>query len=298
MEWLRYNWFKFVGIAGIIFLALWFNKKPGESIFSGFPPLANVLGVSTLGGGSDGVSELMQSTQAAPPKYALRVLFIGNSYTFTHNIPKQLVNIASSDDGNVIQFTVQSVTRGGKSLKDLWAEGKAARILQNAKWDYVVLQDQSFWAMSAESIRETTDYVTRFDKLAKAAGAKTMIYLIWPRRPGSNWYKDPKYTSLRSADYMLSRFITETYKLSGALGAYPVGVGIYWSRVMKQYPEIPLYAEDAHHPSVAGAYLSALVFYKTLTGSDLSKVTFIPLGVSTDTAAKMKSVVAKPLSGS
>lgn len=239
----------------------------------------------------------MVSVTAAPPTYALHILFIGNSFTFFNDIPKQLVDIASSDPGNPTQFTVQSVTRGGIGLKELWDDGNAVAAIRANHWDYVVLQQHSGWALEPAWILDTMDYSKRFNEVIRQAGAKTLLYLTWPNKPGSHWYTDPHSPDARNPNYMLKQFITHTYELAEKLGAQTVDVGVYWQYVLAQQPGIEMYVNDAHHPSMAGSYLSALVFYKTLTGRDVMKIPFQPPGVSADAIEKIKAIVAQPLAG-
>ncbi|HVX12158.1 MAG TPA: hypothetical protein VHC22_13335 [Pirellulales bacterium] len=243
--------------------------------------------------GGEGVSPLRVSTVQGTPKDDLHLLFIGNSYTSVHDIPKQVADIASSDSGNSTQLFVQSITRGGVTLKELWEEGKAADAIRSRHWDYVVIQEQSFWAIT--NIEASTDYMERFDKLAHQSGAKTVLYLTWPRKPGSHWYTDGQTAFLRTPDYMLHQFIRQTYTVSLITGASTADVGIYWWRVLKEYPQIELYEPDGTHQSMAGSYLAALVFYKMLTHRDVTRTTFLPAGVSETDADTLRTVVSQPL---
>jgi hypothetical protein len=242
--------------------------------------------------GSDGVSPLYVSTGNST-KYALHVLFVGNSYTSVHNIPKQVADIASSDPGNATQFFVQSITRSGATLKEIWEEGKAADAIRSSRWDYVVIQEQSLWAVA--NVETSTEYFGRFAKLAHQFGAKTVLYLTWPRKPGSHWYTDGHTAFLRSPDSMLHKLIYQTYNIARITGASTADVGIYWWRASRDHPEIELYEADASHQSVAGSYLAALVFYKTLSRRDVTKATFLPAGISQTDGKTLRAVVSQPL---
>src|SRR5690349_8766443 len=83
----------------------------------------------------------------------LKVLFIGNSYTYANDLPRMMADIAKSNTDKRLQFDVGSVTQGGLHLIDIWNEGKALTAIQSGHWDYVVLQDQSVWAMFPENVR-------------------------------------------------------------------------------------------------------------------------------------------------
>lgn len=76
-------------------------------------------------------------------KDSLRILFVGNSYTFVSNMP-HLVSLIS-DSTNVKLVTSKS-TAGGASLSDHWNGEKGLKTkesISNGKYDIVVLQGHS-----------------------------------------------------------------------------------------------------------------------------------------------------------
>ena len=50
------------------------------------------------------------------------------------------------------------------------------------------------------------------------------------------------------------------------LDAFVAPVGRAWAASLKANPDISLYDDDGSHPNVYGTYLTACVFYATLTG--------------------------------
>ena len=69
-------------------------------------------------------------------------------------------------------------------------------------------------------------------------------------------------------------------------------VGEAFMDVIINHPEINLY-EDLNHPSIYGAYLSALVHYKTITGNSTVDVEYRPDEISIEIATILKNVVDK-----
>lgn len=70
----------------------------------------------------------------------MRILMLGNSFTFANNMPKTLANLI---DAEVVQHT-----RGGARLAeqlnpDTKMGGMTQAALENEKWDYVILQEMS-----------------------------------------------------------------------------------------------------------------------------------------------------------
>ena len=77
----------------------------------------------------------------------MRILMLGNSYIFTNDLPSILAEITGAE---VVQNT-----RGGARLREqLNPEtrlgAKALELLQNEKWDYVVLQEMSNGPITAK----------------------------------------------------------------------------------------------------------------------------------------------------
>ncbi|NBO18674.1 MAG: hypothetical protein EBV03_05480 [Proteobacteria bacterium] len=239
-----------------------------------------------------GVTAPVSSAASSKAVYALRVLFIGNSYTFYNNLPGMLLKIAESDPDNTIRFTVQSVTEGGIGLKELWERGNAYNAIQAGPWDYVVLQEQSFWAMFPESVITTTKMARLFDEQIRLAQSRTLLVTTWPRQPGSHWYTDGQTSFLRSPEYMLHQFDIKTQELSERLGgAVVIPVGDYWLAALGQHPDIPLYIADGTHPSPAGTYLAALVYYRYFTGRNAANIGYVPGGITAAQAKQLQALV-------
>lgn len=258
----------------------------------GYAGYSLLSGSSVTGGGlssSEGVTSVMEA-KPAQADYALRILFIGNSYTFTHNMPQQMVEMARSDPNNRTAYLVQSVTKGGVSLEEMWALPEVQQLLAE-KWDYVVLQQQSFWAMFPDSVISSIKIARDYDKLIKQAGGRTLLFTTWARKPGSHWYSDEQSAFLKNPDYMQKKFNEQTQALAEKIGAVAIPVGGYWAYVNSAFPDIDLYSADATHPSVAGSYLSAAVFYRYLSGRTLEIVSYVPPGISAETAKRLREAV-------
>ena len=200
---------------------------------------------------------LAVAAQAASP---LRVLFIGNSYTYFNNLPEIFGQLAMAGQPGLRVETV-AITVGGSTLAAHRQRGEAQKAIREGHWDYVVLQEQSalgstvlvngvahpgdpagFW----KSVRE-------FDREIKAAGAKTVLYHTWAVRAA------PEAQPV--LDYAYATIAKE-------LGAIDVPAGPAWQESMHGTPSVGvnLYYVDGAHPSPAGSYLAACEFYATLLG--------------------------------
>jgi hypothetical protein len=181
-----------------------------------------------------------QEVPAAKPR-ALRILFIGNSLTYTGDVPGRLEKLARAMGRRAV---VESVTAPGYSLEDHWRDGKAAAAIRKG-WDVVVLQQGTSSRQPDRS--QLLEFVRRFAAPIRATGAKVALYMVWP-------------TSDRMQDFRGA--ISAHREAATAVDALLVPVGEAWLRAMSADKRLRLYA-DAVHPGSLGVDLAVLTFYFT-----------------------------------
>jgi len=194
-------------------------------------------------------SMLTVSGPAQDLKDTLRVLFVGNSYTYFENLP-QVVSVLSEQTGTVL--ITEKITIGGAKLSEHWrgARGLNTREkIRNGDYDIVVLQE---WSLGTVNERDSAVYyLGLFSKLARETGAKPYYYLTWGRE------KVPQQQE------PISRVYRETAALNVAT---VVPAGEAWARARELRPDFDLFNPDGTHPSELGTYLTACVFVVTITG--------------------------------
>jgi hypothetical protein len=206
----------------------------------------------------------------------LRVLFVGNSYTFFNDLPRLVERLAEAAGGRPIE-TAQAV-RGGARLEDHWESSQVRQAIESGDWDFVVLQSQSRFGMprladgAGEPIPPESfhHHARLLDGLIREQGARTIFFLQWKRRDAPR------------AD---QRAITVGHhKIASELGALVSPVGLAWQQVRLEHPEIDLYDPDGSHPGPAGSYLAACVFYAVLLGET-------PVGLPTVESVEAETAV-------
>lgn len=174
----------------------------------------------------------------------MKVLFVGNSFTARNDVPRLIADIAAARGKQMEPRLIQA---GGASLRMHWNKGEAERSIRGGDYDVVVLQEQS--TLPIKNSRRMHENVRLFDEVIRSAGARTALYLTWARRHA------PESQAK----------ITEAYQSIGReLGAIVVPVGVAWEQVLREHPHIVLHDPDGSHPSPAGSYLAACVFYAVL----------------------------------
>ncbi len=173
------------------------------------------------------------------------VLFIGNSYTYLHDLPGIVQALADSAGGEHV--AVETVAEPDYALVDHLAVGTAQREIGKTRWAFVVLQQGP---SSVDVNRDTLRLATKtFAPLIAAAGGKPALFSAWP-------------TIDRRADFPRA---IESYKLAAAdVGGVFLPVAPAWLAAWQRDSTLALYDADGLHASVIGAYLSALVIYGRL----------------------------------
>ena len=177
------------------------------------------------------------------PDSKLRILFIGNSYTYFNNLPEMVAQLAASAKP-AKNIEARMVVRGGATLKWHWEDGAALKELQQHRWDYVVLQEQSLLPINEPDTLHK--YARLFDAEIKKAQAKTIFYLTWARQ------QQPETQAKLNEAYVST---------AKELGALIAPAGMAWQMAFKEDTKLQLHTLDQSHPNPTGSYLTACVFY-------------------------------------
>lgn len=200
------------------------------------------------------------SLQAREP---MRVLFIGNSYTYCNNLPAIVQSMA---DEKKVPMQVESYTEGAMSLRSFLntpRHAKAARMLAEGDYDWVILQDQS--QTPAYNPGDTMGAVERWCKLAAEQKTRVMLFLTWAHAHEMNGK-----VSLQSA---MQDDTSLTYcRAAIANKATVAPVGEAWRRWYAKHPGKTLHTRDLSHPTAEGSYLAACVIYSMLTDTPANKL--------------------------
>ncbi|HRG60193.1 MAG TPA: T9SS type A sorting domain-containing protein [Bacteroidia bacterium] len=197
----------------------------------------------------------------AQPK---KILFIGNSYVYTNNLPQVLYNLALANGDSIIY---DSSVPGGYTFQLHTTNATTLSKISAQDWDYVVLQEQSQMPSFPPSQvqTETYPYAQQLNDLilANDSCTETVFFMTWGRKYGdaSNCANYPPLCTFEGMQARLRQSYIEMADNNQALVA-PVGEAFKYARMADS--TINLYSPDNSHPSLAGTYLAACTFYATL----------------------------------
>jgi hypothetical protein len=190
---------------------------------------------------------LIVHSRATEPKPEIRILFIGNSFTYFNDLPRMVAELAEA--GGQRPLHCESETPGGCTLEKHWQDRKAVSRIQSGPWDFVVLQDQSEAPLRRRDAM--IEYGKKFDAEIKKQRAKTILYETWALQNQLE-----QQTAISQAYEGLAR----------ELNARLAPVGNAWQTALRSDPKLILHDMDHKHPNATGTYLAACVFYATLFG--------------------------------
>ena len=191
----------------------------------------------------------------------MKVLMLGNSYTYFFDMPKILQALF---DENGVDAQVDSITAGGRRLAQNADEGDplhaeiVKKCAQNA-YDVLILQEQSHTPMS--HYREFLRGVCGCVELVKPA--RTVLYATWGRKEGCDLLDEFGWTNQSMTEGLAAAYDAAARRVGGQ----SAHVGKCFFEIRKEYTAIELYDPDLSHPSYAGSCVAALTIYKKLMGS-------------------------------
>jgi len=189
----------------------------------------------------------------------LRVLFVGNSYTQVNDLPATFAALARAGGHRV---EVGMAAEGGQTLLGHTTSANTQNQLVPNRWDVVVLQEQSqipsvAWSRDNEMAPGAQSLVAEI----RGIGARPVLFSTWAHRDG--WPEN----GLDEATMQAA--IDASYRgLGQRLGAGVIPVGEAWTAANSAAPNIALWQDDGSHPTPAGTFLAAAVFYAALFGED------------------------------
>ncbi len=200
------------------------------------------------------VQSRAQATPAPIVAREYRVLLVGNSLTYTNNLPALLRAVGASQGTPIITETYAAP---GGILAERIKDGHVLAALNDRKFDVVVLQEQAgkLAACMAMALDQRTApcaaslraYV-QATELASAKGARTLIFATWG--PDDRWHGRLQ----RSAKMISQQSSADVFNAAGALQA-----------LKKASPGTNLFP-DGTHPSTQASLMLALALYREVTG--------------------------------
>ncbi len=207
----------------------------------------------------------------------MKVLFIGNSFTYFNELQDLFQNLCAAAGHDVV---ARRRTVGGYGMEhhtDFESEhGKAVLRDLSEGWDYAVLQGQSSQpALNRGLFLEKSKVLV---EKVREYGAKPVFYQTWAYQDGTD--------KIRSTGLSYAEFFEELkkgYAMAAEENDAPqVYVGQAFFALNQPAGPLNLICEDHFHPTLLGSFVSAVCFFRHFFPGERSD--FIPAGVTKEQA--------------
>lgn len=174
----------------------------------------------------------------------VKILYIGNSLTYSNNLPKLVEKEALK-----IGFTVSSTTiaKPNYALIDHWREGNIQKLIKSEGFDYVIVQQGP--SSQSEGRKMLIEDGQKIVDLSNKHGSVVCFYMVWPSRQYFQTFDD----------------VIKSHKMAAKLSASKlIPVGEVWQEYIDTTGSYDYYGPDGFHPSPKGSQVAAETIVRTL----------------------------------
>ncbi|AWX46323.1 hypothetical protein HME9304_03356 [Flagellimonas maritima] len=181
-----------------------------------------------------------------PPKISkgLKVLFIGNSLTYSNNLPK-LVKKEIRSKG--INLKTEMIAYPNYAIEDHWNDGKVQKLIAKNHYDFVIIQQGP--SSQEEGRNMLLSYGKKLKQLCESKNSQLVYFMVWPSRTYYHTFDD---------------VITNHREAALKNGALLSSVGEEWKGYFDGTGDYSYYAKDGFHPSIKGSKVAAKIISQTL----------------------------------
>ena len=172
------------------------------------------------------------------------ILFVGNSLTYTNDLPKLVKEQASEKD---LVIGVKMIAYGNYAIVDHWEDGDVQKEINSKKYQFVIIQQGP--SSQAEGKQMLLEYGPMYKDICEENDAELAFFMVWPSRSYFHTFED------------VIKNYTEAAESSEAL-LCPVGKA--WKEYFDTTGTYDYYGLDGFHPSLKGSRKAAEVIVNTL----------------------------------
>jgi hypothetical protein len=194
------------------------------------------------------------------------ILFLGNSYTYTADLPGTLYNLAVNNGDTIYH---ESNTPAGYTFQGHSTNATSLNKIASRDWDFVVLQEQS--QIPSFSPNQVANDCYPYAQIlvdsirSNYECTEPVFFMTWGRQAGDqqNCQFYPPVCTFEGMNGRLRQSYLEMGLTNEATVA-PCGAAWGHMALTNNFFWSGLYSGDGSHPSAWGTYLNACVFYATI----------------------------------
>jgi hypothetical protein len=180
----------------------------------------------------------------AEKENVIKILFVGNSLTYTNNLPALVAEKALTKGMHV---QPEMLAFPNYALEDHWNDGRLQHLINNNTFTFVIIQQGP--SSQADGRMMLSDYGTKISNLCKKRGAKLVFFMVWPAK-----------SNLHSFDGVIANYTNAAVETQSIL----CRVGELWKNHFDATGDFSYYGPDEFHPSLKGSSRAAEIIVDTL----------------------------------
>lgn len=174
----------------------------------------------------------------------IRILFIGNSLTYSNDLPALIVKEGLKRD---IVVKTEMIAYPNYALEDHWNDGQIQGRIKKGGFDYVVVQQGP--SSQSDGRQMLLSYGIKIDEICEQANAKLVFYMVWPAK-----------VNLYTFEGVIANYRNAAEQTESIL----CPVGEVWKNHFESTGDYSYYSADEFHPSLKGSQVAAQIIADSL----------------------------------
>jgi hypothetical protein len=224
-------------------------------------------------GGSDDSGMTVRVNGGPASAADISILFMGNSHTSVNDLTGMVAAMVRAGRPGKSVTTV--VAPGWMFLDERLTDGPSVELLRSQRWSAVVLQAQKY--STSGQFTYSTAEAEEWIRMIRTNGGLPIMFPEWPRRNVDE----------------TSRIYALHVSIAQREPACVAPVGQAWDLALTRHPTLVLHDADGNHSAPAGAFLTALILYATVTMLSPLDLPTLPVGIDSQTQATLRTVAAE-----
>ena len=172
------------------------------------------------------------------------ILFVGNSLTYTNDLPEILQKIGKQYNLNI---NTTCICRPNYAINDHINDGRIQQVIAQEKFDYIITQQGP--SSQPDGLKMLIEDGKLLKDIADVKGIQMGYFMVWTSLA---WYQ--------TMDKVIENHTVAAEKNNALL----FRVGEVWRGYQKLESKENLYQADGYHPSQVGSFMAALVIFHQL----------------------------------
>ena len=177
-------------------------------------------------------------------KTEFNILFIGNSLTYSNNLPGLVKKYALLKE---IDINTEMIALPNYAIEDHWNDGQVQKLISSKKYDFIIIQQGP--SSQNDGRKMLIEFGRKYNKLCELYESKLCYFMVWP---SINYY------------YTFDDVIKNHKDAAIINNSILLPVGEIWKEYIDSTKDYEYYGTDGFHPSIKGSQIAAKVIVEHL----------------------------------